>query len=70
MKEFAMKHPILTFFLVDSAISGIVKIVTTIVDAFGGKQDGDGEIEVEVPVEVSVEAVEEEKPNESSGDIQ
>ena len=33
MKEFALKHPFLTFLLVDGAITGIVKIVT----AFTGK---------------------------------
>lgn len=27
MKEFALKHPILTFLLVDSAIGGVVKLI-------------------------------------------
>lgn len=30
MKEWALKHPILTFFLADAAICGVVNIITSI----------------------------------------
>ena len=29
MKEFALKHPWMTFFLVDGIVSGVVKIICT-----------------------------------------
>lgn len=32
MKEFALKHPWMTFFLVDGIVSGIVKIVCTAIN--------------------------------------
>ena len=33
MKEYALKHPILTFLLVDSAIAGMVNIVWYVINA-------------------------------------
>ena len=59
MKEFALKHPILTFLLMDSAIGGIVAIVKTVACAFGKGTEAT----------VVTIAKEEEKENESSGDI-
>lgn len=56
MKEFATKHPILTFLLVDSAIGGILKTVRYIVDAFTYKPDPNTK--------------EEEPEDEPAGDIQ
>ena len=48
MKEFAMKHPILTFLLADAAIGGVVKIVCSIANIFsGGKDDNKEEPEDE-----------------------
>ena len=35
MKEFALKHPILTFLLADALICGIVNVVAIGVQAFG-----------------------------------
>lgn len=35
MKEFAIKHPILTFFLADSIVCGVVKIVAMITGYHG-----------------------------------
>ena len=35
MKEFAIKHPILTFLLVDSAIAGVVNVLKIALAAFG-----------------------------------
>lgn len=35
MKEFALKHPILTFLLADTLIAGVVNIVRTGLVAFG-----------------------------------
>ena len=35
MKEFAIKHPILTFLLVDSAIAGVVNVLKIGLAAFG-----------------------------------
>ena len=35
MKEFALKHPILTFLLADAVITGIVNVVRTGLVAFG-----------------------------------
>lgn len=40
MKEFAMKHPILTFFLADALITGIVNIVCSF---SGGKKEDEEE---------------------------
>lgn len=61
MKEFAMKHPILTFLLGVSAIDGVVRIVQTVAAAISGK-------DVEAVEEVTVDT--EEDPNESDHDIQ
>lgn len=61
MKEFAMRHPILTFLLVDSAIGGVVKIVTSITGAFGRNDE---------EAETTIEVTKEETPDGPSGDIQ
>ena len=61
MKEFAMKHPILTFLLAVSSIDGVVRIVQTVAAAISGK-------DVEAVEEVTVDT--EEDPNESDHDIQ
>lgn len=34
MKEWALKHPWMTFFLVDSAIGGTVKIIVSVLRCF------------------------------------
>ena len=57
MKEWALKHPILTFLLVDNVIFGLLNTIR----AFAPKQmapaseDATVETTVEVPVEVTVE---------------
>lgn len=59
MKEWASNHPWMTFFLIDSAIAGVVKIVTGIASCFhsSGSSKEDAEVTVDVdPVEVEVEA--------------
>lgn len=56
MKEFALKHPILTFLLADSAIAGICNLIKFGLAAFGKNQV----VEVEKGANV----------NESSGDNQ
>lgn len=61
MKEFAMKHPLITFLLTVSAIDGVVGIVQAVTAAISGKN---GESVEEVKVET------EEIPNESDHDIQ
>ena len=38
MKEFAMKHPILSFLLADAAIGGVVKTIQAICGIFGNKE--------------------------------
>ncbi len=55
MKEFALKHPWMTFFLVDGIVSGIVKIVCTALNR------GQTDTTVEVPVEITAEIKEDEK---------
>lgn len=61
MKEFALKHPIITFLLAVNAIDGVVGIVKAVAAAIGGKN---------VEVVEEVEADLEEDPNESDHDIQ
>ena len=61
MKEFAMKHPIITFLLGLSAIDGVVGIVKAVTTAISGKN---------VETVEEVEADTEEDPNESDHDIQ
>ena len=61
MKEFAMKHPIITFLLGLSAIDGVVGIVRAVTSAISGK-------DVEAVEEVTVNM--EGDPNESDHDIQ
>lgn len=61
MKEFALKHPIITFLLADSAICGVVRIVQAVAAAIGGKN-----VEVVEEVEADLEG----DPNESDHDIQ
>lgn len=39
MMEFALKHPILTFLLVGSAIDGVVSIARSVSAAFAGKKE-------------------------------
>lgn len=67
MKEWALKHPIMTFLLVDSLITGILKTINafapkkTVCPAAedGGEKNDAVEMTVEVP-EVEVEVEEEE----------
>lgn len=54
MKEWALKHPVLTFLLVSSAIDGAVKVFRLVTGALGKNN----------------EETEEEKANEPAGDIQ
>ena len=56
LKEFIMKHPILTFLLADTAITGICNTVKYVAAAFGKNQ--------------VVEVTEEGKKDEPAGDIQ
>lgn len=39
MKEWAFKHPIMTFFLVDAAIAGVVNICRLAIDALGNNTE-------------------------------
>lgn len=55
MKEWAFKHPIMTFFLVDAAIAGVVNICRLAIDALGKGTE---------------EETKEEKEHEPAGDIQ
>ena len=61
MKEFAMKHPIITFLLGLSAIDGVVGIVRAVTTAISGKN-----VETVEEVEADLEG----DPNESDHDIQ
>ena len=61
MKEFALKHPIITFLLALNAIDGVVGIVKAVTTAIGGKN-------AEAVEEITVDT--EEDPNESDHDIQ
>lgn len=61
MKEFALKHPIITLLLGISAIDGVVGIVKAVTTAISGKN-------TEAVEEVTVDT--EEDPNESDHDIQ
>lgn len=63
MKEFAMKHPIITFFLIGAAIDGIVKIAACGSAMFIAKK---------VPTDIVEDDEEEETEDEpeSSNDIQ
>lgn len=72
MKEWALKHPIMTFLLVDSLITGVLKTINafapkkTVCPAAeaedGGEENDAVEVTVEVPeIEVEVEDKEETK---------
>ena len=52
MKEWALKHPWMTFFLLDSAITAAAKIVAGVINCFSGAT----EVTVEPEVNVEVEA--------------
>lgn len=48
MKEWAIKHPILTFLLIDSAIAGVVNVIRSISCAVkGGETQEEKETECE-----------------------
>lgn len=59
MKEFAMKHPILTFLLADSLIAGVVNIIGHVTAAFGKNT---------VVEEKTIEVAEEEKTDDDASD--
>lgn len=63
MKEWALKHPILTFLLVDGLITGVLKTISAFSPrAKDGKENDAVEMTVEVPeIEVEVEDKEETK---------
>lgn len=61
MKEFIIKHPIITFLLADTLICGVVNLGTNIARAFASKGRS-----TEAPVQ---EKTEEDDANEPSGDI-
>lgn len=70
MKEWALKHPIMTFLLVDGLITGILKTVNAFAPKKtdspaaedGGEKNDAVEVTVEVPeIEVEVEDKEETK---------
>jgi hypothetical protein len=56
MKEWALKHPVMTFLLADAAIGGIVNVCKMVVAAFTGT--------------TAKEENEEEKQDEPAGDHQ
>lgn len=56
MKEFVMKHPIITFLLADSLIAGVVNSIKYVAACFAKNN--------------VIEVEEGEKVNESTGDIQ
>ena len=58
MKEFALKHPFITFFIADGIVTGVVKIVAMLT-GYAKKPD-----------EQTTETNEEEPNNEPAGDIQ
>ena len=43
MKEFALKHPILTFLLADTLICGVVNVIGFGIQLFGKKSSGEEE---------------------------
>ncbi len=61
MKEWALKHPVMTFLLVSAAVDGVVKIVklASLVLVTG-----------RIPAQTDAEEVTEETKDESSSDIQ
>lgn len=59
MKEFALKHPFLTFFAIDAIVGGVVKIVALLTGNVPNSNCG-----------TATETNEEELNNESAGDIQ
>lgn len=61
MKEFCLKHPIITFLLADSLIAGAYKTICFVASCFG---------KADVTEETSIETTVEEDANESDNDIQ
>lgn len=59
MKEFALKHPFLTFFAIDAIVGGVVKIVALLTGNVPNSNCG-----------TTTETNEEEPNNEPTGDIQ
>ena len=57
MKEWALKHPILTFLLADSLICGVLNTIRSFApkQTVPASEDATVETTVEVPVEVTVE---------------
>lgn len=70
MKEFALKHPILTFLLADSAIAGIVNIVCHGLVAFGKNKPSTAMFKITQTKNHSDDSNEEEIKNEPACDIQ
>ena len=65
MKEWALKHPVMTFLLVSSAIEGVVKVVKLAAVVLAA-----GKIPVSETVEETAEETKEETHDESGNDIQ
>ena len=40
MKEFALKHPWMTFFIADAAIYNVCVLINNCLKLFGGKKEG------------------------------
>ena len=51
MKEFAMKHPIITFLLVDGLLTGLFRTIQAFAQNGEKAEDNDGEKSVEDPEE-------------------
>lgn len=66
MKEFAMKHPILTFLIADALIGGVVSIVR----ALSGNPLVCYNVEDTEEESEEIEEKKEDEPDEPSGDIQ
>lgn len=67
MKEFMLKHPILSYLLGAAAIEGVVKIVRTVSYAISGKE---GLAPNQVKISYNGKDAKEENADESANDIQ
>lgn len=82
MKEFIVKHPIISFLLADAAIGGIVKVVQAVSYAISGRpglapyayttrtQNPDGTMTTTKNKDDADKEIKEENKDDSTGDIQ
>lgn len=47
MKEWALRHPVLTFLIATSAIDGAIKIAYSLIQIFGGEEEAKEEEKTE-----------------------